>query len=326
MTKKNLSLNADEDGIFLLEPALKETIWGGNKLREKYGKSSELANIAESWECSVHPQGLSKVASGKYKGRYLRDVLAEHPEYLDNKIKSVDDFPFLIKFIDAREKLSVQVHPNDEYAKNHENGALGKTEMWYVVEAEKNSELVYGLYDDITPQQLEDGAKNGDIEKYLNKVKTQPGDVFFIPAGTIHGIGAGNLIVEVQENSDVTYRLYDYNRLDKNGNKRDLQVNKAVEVVNYNKSTNIRQPMRILEYKRGFSRELLCQCKYFYVEKIVINDLYKFRNDSYCVLVCIRGVGICNGNIVYNKGNSLFISSKVGNVKIVGDLTLIRIR
>lgn len=327
MTKKNLSLNAD-DGIFLLEPALKETIWGGNKLREKYGKISTFANIAESWECSIHTQGLSKVASGKYKGMYLRDVLSEHPEYLGDKIKSVEDFPFLIKFIDAREKLSVQVHPNDEYAKKYENGALGKTEMWYVVEAEHDAELVYGFYNEITRQQLADGARNGDIEKYLNKVRTHPGDVFFIPAGTVHGIGAGNLIVEVQESSDLTYRLYDYNRQDKCGNKRELNIDKALNVVNYGKSTNIRQPMRVLRYAKGILKENVFRCKYFQVEKFSININknvnLEFNSTSCKILVCISGEGSIALNssektMILKKGDSIFISKRNNKINITGE-------
>lgn len=333
MTKKNLSLNADGDGIFLLEPALKETIWGGNKLREKYGKNSELVNIAESWECSVHPKGLSKVASGKYSGMYLRDVLDEHPEYLGDKIKSVDDFPFLIKFIDAGEKLSVQVHPDDEYAAKYENRALGKTEMWYVVEAEKDADLVYGFYDDITPQQLVEGAKNGDIEKYLNKVRTHLGDVFFIPAGTVHGIGAGNLIVEVQESSDLTYRLYDYNRINKDGKKRELHISKALDVVNLKKFADIRQPLRTLVYKKGYSKEILCKCKYFYMEKIVVKteNFVEFANypNKCTVLVCISGCGILwskqgeDFNIC--KGNSVFISARIENFFVSGNITFLKV-
>lgn len=332
MTKKNLSLNADNDGIFLLEPALKETIWGGNKLRERYGKISTLANIAESWECSVHPQGLSKVASGKYNGMYLRDVLDEHPEYLGNKIKSVENFPVLIKFIDAREKLSVQVHPNDEYAKKYENGALGKTEMWYVVEAEHDAELVYGFYNEITRQQLADGARNGDIEKYLNKVRTHPGDVFFIPAGTVHGIGAGNLIVEVQESSDLTYRLYDYNRQDKCGNKRELNIDKALNVVNYSKSTNIRQPMRVLRYSKGIFKENVFRCKYFQVEKFFVNINknvnLEFNSRSCKILVCISGEGsiVLNSSyqtMILKKGDSIFISRRNDKINIIGKNLLI---
>lgn len=334
MTKKNLSLNADDDGIFLLEPALKETIWGGNKLREKYGKVSELANIAESWECSVHPQGLSKVASGKYKGMYLRDVLAGHPEYLGSKIKNVDDFPFLIKFIDAKKKLSVQVHPDDEYAGKYEHGASGKTEIWYVVEAEQGAELIYGFYDEITKQQLAEGAKNGDIEKYLNKVRTHPGDVFFIPSGTVHGIGAGNLIVEIQESSDLTYRLYDYNRQDKDGNKRELHIDKALNVVNLKNFSVIRQPMRVLRYAKGISRENILRCKYFQVEKISVNtnkNIYvEFNNISCKILVCISGEGIIEvddrgGNMAFRKGDSIFVSAQVKKFFIRGNSTFLKV-
>lgn len=333
MTKKNLSLNADDEGIFLLEPALKETIWGGSKLREKYGKNSVLANIAESWECSVHPEGLSKVASGKHKGMYLRDVLIEHPEYLGNKIKSINDFPFLIKFIDAREKLSVQVHPDDEYAQKYESGALGKTEMWYIVEADQDAELVYGFYDKINKHQLAESAENGDIEKYLNRVRTRSGDVFFIPAGTVHGIGAGNLIVEVQESSDLTYRLYDYNREDKKGQKRELHIDKALDVVNYNNYSVIRQPMHVLKYKKNIAQEVLCKCKYFCVEKIKVKteESIEFSNSlKRCiVLVCVLGRGILwskNSNaITVCKGKSVFVSAQVEKFLVSGNITFLKV-
>lgn len=297
MTRKNLNLKIDQEADpFLLESVCKETIWGGNKLKEKYGKASALENIAEAWECSLHPQGLSKVASGKYKGMYLRDVLLKHPEYFGNKIKNIEDFPILIKFIDAKEKLSVQVHPDDEYAKNNERGSLGKTELWYVVEAEDNAELVYGFYDDISREQLAESINNGDIEKYLRRVKTKANDIFFIPAGTVHGIGAGNLIVEVQENSDITYRLYDYDRVDSNGKKRELHIDKALDVIDYRKSVEIRQPMRVLRYKKGIARELVCKCKYFSIERVIVNtkDVMELDlNDNvYNIFVCIKGEGI----------------------------------
>lgn len=332
MTKKNLKLRTDQNAVpFLLEPVCKETIWGGNKLKEKYGKASVLENIAEAWECSLHPQGLSKVASGKYKGMYLRDVLLKHPEYLGNKIKNIEDFPILIKFIDAKDKLSVQVHPDDMYAKNNEHGSLGKTELWYIVEADDNAELVYGFYDDISREQLAEGINNGDIEKYLRRVKTKTNDVFFIPAGTVHGIGAGNLIVEVQENSDITYRLYDYDRVDSNGKKRELHIDKALDVIDYKKSDEIRQPMRVLRYQQGIAKELLCKCKYFVVERLIINtnDAIKLNleNDSYNIFVCIKGEGSIQSNntLCLKQGYSVFVPASISRLSICGDLILLKI-
>lgn len=333
MTKRNLNLNAEiRDGIFLLDPAIKETIWGGSKLKEEYSKQSNKANIAESWECSVHPKGLSKVINGKYKGKYLRDVLIAHPEYLRKKIKNINDFPFLIKFIDAKENLSVQVHPSDEYARKHEHGAFGKTEMWYIIEAENNAELVYGFYDDISKQQLAKSVYNGEIEKYLNKVRTKQNDVFFIPAGTVHGIGAGNLILEVQENSDITYRLYDYNRIDKNGNKRELHIEKALEAVDYKKIADIRQPMRLLKYQKGYAKELLCRCKYFVVERVIINTEAKIgivSDSNISVFVCIDGQGKIfsenNQTLNIQKGNSVFISNIVKKFAVIGNMILIKV-
>jgi len=234
MTSKNLNWKNRKTVYkprpFLLQPACKEALWGGQKLKEHFGKQADLDNIAESWECSTHPEGPSTVTTGEHKGMLLTEVLQKYPEYLGTHPRSKGELPILVKFIDARQKLSVQVHPDDEYAKLYERGQLGKTEMWYVLEADKDAELIYGFYSDMDSVAVRQSLANGTIEKYLQKVKVQQDDVFYIPAGTVHGIGAGNLIAEVQESSNLTYRLYDYDRTDKQGQKRELHLEKALAV------------------------------------------------------------------------------------------------
>lgn len=208
MTSKNLNWKNRKTVYkprpFLLQPACKEALWGGQKLKEHFGKKADLDNIAESWECSTHPEGPSTITTGEHKGMLLTEVLQRYPEYLGTHPRSKGELPILVKFIDARQKLSVQVHPDDEYAKLYERGQLGKTEMWYVLEADKDAELIYGFYSDMDSVAVRQSLANGTIEKYLQKVKVQQDDVFYIPAGTVHGIGAGNLIVEVQESSNLT--------------------------------------------------------------------------------------------------------------------------
>lgn len=241
MIRKNLNWKNKETEYklrpFLLQPACKEALWGGRKLKEHFGKQSDLDNIAESWECSTHPEGPSTVATGEHKGMLLTEVLQKHPEYLGTHPRTKGELPILVKFIDARQKLSVQVHPGDEYAKLHEQGQLGKTEMWYVLEADKDGELIYGFYRDMDSAAVRKSVKDGSIEKYLQKVKVRRDDVFYIPAGTVHGIGAGNLIAEVQESSNLTYRLYDYDRIDKQGQKRKLHLEKALAVADLKRQT-----------------------------------------------------------------------------------------
>ena len=194
---------------FLLKPAGKDYLWGGNRLQTEFNKELPLEPLAETWECSTHPAGPSIIASGIYEGMSLTQLLAEHPEFLGTHPGAEGELPILIKFIDAKKDLSVQVHPTDEYAREHENGQLGKTEMWYVMDAAPDAHLIYGFYHDIEKFQLKESLENGTVEKYLQKIKIQKDDVFLIEAGTVHAIGAGALIAEIQENSNLTYRLYD---------------------------------------------------------------------------------------------------------------------
>ena len=211
---------------FLLRPVGKDYLWGGERLKTEYHKQIDLTPLAETWECSTHPDGCSVVDSGAAAGKPLRAVLQEHPEYLGIYANPEGELPILIKLIDAKKDLSVQVHPDDAYAKQYENGQNGKTEMWYVLEAEPDASLVYGFRHTMTPERLRQSLAEGTLEADLQSVPVSKNDAFLIPAGTVHAIGAGILLAEIQQSSNLTYRLYDYNRTDANGNKRPLHIEK----------------------------------------------------------------------------------------------------
>lgn len=322
---------------FLLKPAGKDYLWGGTRLHDEFAKDIDLQPLAETWECSTHPDGPSIVASGAYKGQPLNSVLKAHPEYLGTHPKTKADLPILIKLIDAKHDLSVQVHPNDEYARENENGQLGKTEMWYVLDATKDAYLTCGLNRNADKEELRRSISNGTIDKYLRKVKIQKDDLFYIEAGTIHAIGAGALIAEIQENSNLTYRLYDYNRVDKHGYKRELHIEKALEVAKLAESKEPRQPMRVLRYRPGCASELLCRCEYFEVYRMLINtekcrEMVGYQSDStsFRVLLCIDGCGSIQMNdgdaISFIKGDCIFFPANSMKVRLHGKAQFLDVR
>lgn len=320
---------------FLLKPSGKDYLWGGKRLKDDFSKNLEMSPLAETWECSTHPDGVSIVASGIHEGKELVEVFQQHPEYLGKHANSQGQLPILIKLIDAEKNLSVQVHPDDKYAAEHENGSMGKCEMWYVLDAKKDTEIIYGFRNDINKEKIYDSVRNGSIERYLQHVKICKDDVFFVEPGTVHGIGKGALIAEIQENSNLTYRLYDYNRIDKNGKQRELHIDKAMEVINFHAEKEPRQPMRLLKYKQGCAEELLCRCKYFQVERMLINTersrsmLTIEKNEiSFQVLLCINGCGtmfIDEMTLCFFKGDCIFIPANVTGLRIHGQAQLLKI-
>lgn len=321
---------------FKLRPSGRETLWGGTRLNDDFKKNIPIENLAETWECSTHPNGPSYVDSGEFFGKTLSEVIKSHPEYLGTNPRTKSELPILIKFIDANKELSVQVHPDDGYAKEHENGALGKTEMWYVLDATKDATLVYGFVRDITKQDLVRSLNNGKIEKYMNRVHVKNGDIFFVEPGMVHAIGAGTLIAEIQQSSDLTYRLYDYNRVDKYGNKRELHIDKALDVVNLKGVSAPRQPLRVLKYKRGYASEFICRCKYFQVERVLLNtcachELVRFSSDetSFMVLLCVGGCGtifIGDSEVIpVFKGDCVFVPANSAEMKLHGEATFLKV-
>jgi mannose-6-phosphate isomerase class I len=319
----------------LLRPSGKDYLWGGSRLNDEFEKNIDLTPLAETWECSTHPDGPSYVVGGKFDGQELAKVLKANPQYLGKRHKGESSLPILIKFIDAKENLSVQVHPTDAYAKEHENGQLGKTEMWYVLDASKDAKLVYGLKWDRTEGQLRKAITDGTLVKDLQRVPVKKDDLFFIEAGTIHAIGAGALVAEIQENSNLTYRLYDYDRVDKNGEKRELHVDKAMQVANLKSSAEPRQPLRVLKYRQGLACELLTRCKYFEVYRMIVNTerrqkvQYWADELAFRVLLCVNGCGTISyksGSITFYKGDCIFVPADSEILTIHGQAQFLDVR
>lgn len=342
MISKNMNWKTDAPKAtilnepFLLKPVGKDYLWGGHRLNDDFSKEIEMEPLAETWECSTHPDGPSVIASGEFAGKTLLKILEVHPEYLGTHPRTVKELPILIKFIDAKKDLSVQVHPDDAYAFAHENGSLGKSEMWYVLDAAKDAKLVYGFYHDMDKETVRKCITDGTIEKYLQKVPVKKGDVFFIPAGQVHAIGAGALIAEIQESSNLTYRIYDYNRVDKNGNLRELHVEKALDVAHLKGSNEPRQPMRVLHFKNGSASELLCRCRYFQVERMLVNTercrkmaQLKTGSNSFQVLLCTDGCGVLfweEGKMLnFYRGDCIFIPANSVPVRIHGQAQLLKV-
>lgn len=301
---------------FMLAPAGKDYLWGGQRLKDEFHKKIDMVPLAETWECSTHPDGPSLVVSGEFAGKKLNQVLREHPEYLGTHPGTEGELPILIKFIDASRDLSVQVHPTDEYASAHEEGESGKSEMWYVLDAAPGAELVFGLKQDMSREEMEEALKCGEVDRFLRHIPINKDDVFYIPAGTIHALGDGALVAEIQQNSNLTYRMYDYERLDKDGKKRALHVEKALDVASLTRSVSPRQPMRVLRYQPGMARELLCRCKYFEVHRMLMNTTHRqkltFSADalSFRALLCIEGQGTMEfeGEVLdFRKGDCIFV-------------------
>ena len=329
VTEKDLGLQTDP--IIRLAPAYKDYLWGGTKLRDLYGKQCDYDIIAESWELSAHPDGNSIVASGRHKGlpfaKYLNII---GKEALGWKCAPLQAFPLLIKFIDAKDNLSVQVHPGDDYALEHEN-EYGKNEMWYVIDAEPGAGLYVGFKKDTSKEEIRQKLKDNTLEDILNFCPTQPGDIFFIPAGTVHAIGAGNLICEIQQSSNSTYRLYDYGRKDKYGNPRELHIEKALDILNYEQykpaDITIEETTESQANDNKASKERHIQCKYFETFILTVSGevIIPIHDDSFKALVCIQGAGTLNadGQTHHIKaGESFFLPAVDKAITLLGELTV----
>lgn len=320
---------------FLLQPAVKDYLWGGTRLNDDFSKRMASDVIAETWECSTHPDGVSIVASGEWLGRPLDAILKEHPEYLGEHANGATELPVLVKLIDADRDLSVQVHPDDEFAREHENGQNGKTEMWYVMDADPDSRIAYGLHHTIGREEFREAIGAGTVERYLQMVPARKNDLFFIPPGTIHAIGAGCLIAEIQQNSNLTYRLYDYNRTDRNGNKRPLHIDKGLAVADLEAMPEPRQPMRLLRYSGGTASELLCRCRYFQVSRVLVNTEEKrsearFRAtpESFEIFLFLNGCGTlsCGDSMLqFFKGDCVFVPAGAPEIQLHARTEFLRI-
>ncbi len=297
--------------ILKLYPVCKNYIWGGSKLPEKYGKSAEVLPVAESWELSFHPDGPTRVEDG----RALQDVLTK--EMWGSNCAKFPAFPMLIKLIDAKENLSVQVHPSDDYALVHEN-SFGKTEAWYIVEAEEGAGIYLGFKRDTSEAECRAAIENGTLCELLNFYRVRAGECYFIPSGTIHAIGAGCLICEIQQNSNLTYRVFDYDRRDKNGNKRELHVEKALRVIDYKKYEKSSPSKGLV------GEECLASCSYFHASRINVAGEGRIATDtaSFKCLICVSGEGSIGGQSAV-RGESFFLPAQNAEICLQGDMELI---
>jgi mannose-6-phosphate isomerase len=309
-----------ENYIFKLKAPLKDYIWGGNKLKSEFGKQTDLKIIAESWELSCHPDGESIIKNGEFKGETLSKVLSDNKSFLGKNCDSFEKFPMLIKLIDANDKLSIQVHPEDDYANRFENGEYGKTEVWYIVDAEPNAKLIYGFNKTISKDELKKAITDNTLSEIVNFVPVKKGDVFFIPAGLVHAICEGILICEIQQNSNTTYRVYDWGRLDANGNSRELHINKALDVSKLEGETQT--DFSLLVNKIGEnSVATISECKYFksYKYDILNSITLNCDENSFHTITFLEGAGeIKNGEsmVTFSKGTSLFIPANTGDYSI----------
>ncbi len=299
-----------------LSPSFKDYIWGGQRLKHEFYKKYDGDILAESWELSSHPDGPSRIAEGGPVGQTLQEYIEENgPAVLGTNCERFEEFPVLIKFIDSKKDLSVQVHPNDEYAREHEN-QYGKTEMWYIVDCDPGAFLYYGFKHEITKEEYRKHIENDTLDQVLNAVPVHKGDVFFIEAGTVHAINKGIIIAEIQQNSNVTYRVYDYGRLGADGKPRALHIEKAIDV------SNLCKPRE--DYDFG---EHLVRCDKFVVDRISLNGETTEGNadkTSFHSLLVVDGEGeICCGDerMAIRKGDSIFLPANSGKYTVSGQLT-----
>ena len=349
-------VNIDEDSslvsipdIMRLEPAFKDNLWGGTKLRTVFGKKCDYDVIGESWELSAHPDGQSVIASGIFTGMYFGEFIEKYGhDVVGWKSSSLDRFPVLIKFIDAKKDLSIQIHPDDDYALEIEN-EFGKNEMWYVVDCEPGAFLYCGLKKDSSKEEIRERIENNTITDILNKIEVHKGDCVMVKAGTIHAIGAGILICEIQQNSNCTYRMYDYDRKDKFGNKRELHIDKAIDVVDVKKY----KPFISDNKDVPEGAEVLVSCKYFECYKYVLgsdaaeadhasdieDNCYNTENVrntgkvnisvdamSFRSVIVIDGSGkiaVGNNTMDYKAGDSFFVTAGEKVINLEGTGTVI---
>lgn len=321
-TNKVVRKGYNIEPLIKLKPAFKDYLWGGTKLRDVYGMDCDYDIIAEAWMMSAHPAGQSILDSGEYKGMRFGDYLrGAGKEALGWKCSPLQNFPLLVKFIDARDNLSVQVHPNDDYALWREND-YGKNEMWYVMAAEEGAGLYVGFNRDVSAVEVAERVRNNTIMEVLNFYPTKPGDVYYIPAGTVHAIGAGNLIAEIQQSSNCTYRLYDFDRRDKFGNPRELHLEKALDVLNFHKYV----PGEI-ESEEDAEGTVISRCKYFEATVYDVRGETRIPMDSskFTSIICMDGSGkleFMGTKVDIARGESVFVPAMDGILYARGEMTL----
>lgn len=305
-----------------LTPSFKDYLWGGTRLRDDFGKDCDYDKVAESWELSCHKDGASVVANGEHTGKTLAQYIeTEGKAVLGTNCERFEQFPILIKLIDAKDNLSVQVHPNNEYAQRVE-GEYGKTEMWYIVDCDEGAELLYGFKKEVSKDEFAARIKDNTLLEITQSVPVKKGDVFFIEAGTLHAIGKGILIAEIQQNSNTTYRIYDYGRVGADGKPRELHIDKAVEVTNLCPA----KPYPVTEAfeENGAVKRLLSKCEYFTVYSVDVSEKASFNADktSFHNILILDGNAVlsCGGtSLALKKGDSVFVPAGCGDYTLTGE-------
>lgn len=302
------------------QPILKERLWGGTKLRDVLGKPIENDITGESWELSTVKGDVSVIANGNLAGTSLQELIDQNPEAIlgEGVVERFGtDFPILIKFIDAKKDLSIQLHPHDELAKERHN-SFGKTEMWYIMDADKDANLIVGFNKDVSKEEYAESLEKNTLLELLNYETVKEGDTFFINTGKIHAIGAGVLLAEIQQTSDVTYRVYDFNRRDKNGNLRELHTELALDAIDYKKKD---------DFKVAYSQDMntvngMVNCPYFQTNFLELSkDLHQdvSKRDSFTIYMCVAGVAEVQndfGSTTVQKGETVLVPSNCTGIAL----------
>ncbi|WP_309614728.1 type I phosphomannose isomerase catalytic subunit [Flavobacterium sp.] len=309
------------------EPILKERIWGGTKLKTFLNKPITSNITGESWEISTVENDVSIVANGIFKGKSLNELINELPEaVLGTKVYAQfgKQFPLLFKYLDAREDLSIQLHPNDELAKKRHN-SFGKTEMWYVMQADADARLIVGFKEKSSPSAFIQNLNNKTLLHILDTKKVKQGDVFMLETGTIHAIGAGIVVAEIQQTSDITYRVYDFDRVDANGNKRELHLDLALEAINYEKI----EAQRLYSKTENVSNEVV-NCNYFTTNFIPLDGTTEINKNqtSFTVYMCVDGdfqLTVDGESYTYQKGDTVLIPASLTDFQLSGKASILEI-
>lgn len=310
----------------IFKPYLKSVIWGGNKICGYKGIPQTKQNIGESWEISAVPGHVSVVESGAYSGQTLTELIERFGAQLlgDRVFENYSGkFPLLVKLIDANDDLSVQVHPDDKLAKLRHD-SLGKTEMWYIISADNDARIYSGLREPVTPEIYEEKVADGTFSSVLASHDSKPGDVFFLPAGRVHAIGAGNLLAEIQESSDITYRIFDYNRKDASGNTRELHTELAKDAIDYTVYPDYKSRIPADDVTDAD----IVSCQHFKVRRIIVSDTsdLEFDNDSFTVIICVSGtvrVKFQSGELILSAGHTILLPAALDHITVDGHATMI---
>ena len=304
-----------------LQSVFQERIWGGTALKNTFNYDIPSNTTGEYWAISAHPNGPSIVKNGRFAGKTLIDLWREQRELFNYSTEDV--FPLLTKILDANADLSVQVHPDDSYAKEHENGELGKTECWYIIDCKEDADMIFG-HSAKTKEELKKQIEEANWSGLLQRVKIKPGDFFYVPSGTVHALCQGTLVLETQQSSDTTYRLYDYDRLDADGNKRELHLQKSIDVTTVPHREALTKP--VVEDKEAVTITTFIQSQFFSVFKWDVKGCADFKSEQFLLCSVINGEATLKQNgyeYPLEKGDHFILPSDFGEFKIEGNMELI---